>query len=143
MHCECGYLLQGGTRFCPDCGKRASAPSPSSPASQTVPCPNTVQEGRRIQPCGNLIEGTIRFCTECGWRVDPKAFMPGAAMCNGKMHTGEPCDNIVTPNNRFCPECGETPGKRSSSAAGKESFWSLGIHIFKGKRNLCDFIKFI
>nr|XP_022293483.1 E3 ubiquitin-protein ligase rnf213-alpha-like isoform X1 [Crassostrea virginica] len=117
MHCECGYLLQGSERFCPDCGKRASAPPPAPLASQTIPCPNTVQEGRRIQPCGNLIESTKRFCTECGWRVDPKAFMPGAAMCNGKMHNGEPCDNIVTPNNRFCSECGEPPGKDSFSAA--------------------------
>lgn len=121
MHCECGYLLQGSERFCPDCGKRASAPPPAPPASQTVPCPNTVQEGRRTLPCGNLIESTKRFCTDCGWRVDPKAFMPRAAMCIGKLHNGEPCDNIVTPNNRFCSECGEPPGRGPSSAAGKES----------------------
>ena len=119
MHCKCGYPLKGREKFCPECGEKASAPP--LPDSQTVPCPNTVQEGKRTQPCGNVIDSTKTFCTECGWHIDYKAFKPGAAMCNGIKPNGEPCDNIVTPNIKFCSECGKPPDRGPPSAAGKDN----------------------
>eukprot|EP00105_Crassostrea_gigas_P007930 XP_011422347.1 PREDICTED: E3 ubiquitin-protein ligase rnf213-alpha isoform X2 [Crassostrea gigas] len=104
MLCECGFTLQGSAKFCPECGKRMLAQD-----IQTAPCPNTVEDGRRTPVCGTIIQSSNKFCVECGWKISLQAFLPGAAMCNGKKPNGEPCDNIVTPSIRFCSECGNPP----------------------------------
>lgn len=105
MFCECGYTLQGSARFCSQCGKEVLA----TQTTQIVPCPNTVQKGKRIPVCGAEIQSSNKFCSGCGWFINPKAFLPGAAMCVGNKPSGEPCDNIVTPNIRLCSECGNPP----------------------------------
>lgn len=105
MFCECGYTLQGSARFCSQCGKEVLA----TQTTQTVPCPNTVQKGKRIPVCGAEIQSSNKFCSGCGWFINPKAFLPGAAMCVGNKPSGELCDNIITPNIRFCSECGKPP----------------------------------
>lgn len=107
MLCECGSTLQGSAKFCPECGKKVLAPEAQD--IQTAPCPNTVQDGRRTPVCGTIIQSSNRFCMGCGWKISPQAFLPGAAMCDGKKPNGEPCDNIVTPNMKFCSECWKPP----------------------------------
>lgn len=107
MHCECGFTQQGSAKFCPECGKKVLAPAAQD--IQTIPCPNTVQDGRRTPVCGTIIQSSNKFCMECGWQISPQAFLPGAAMCDGNKSSGEPCDNLVTPNVKFCSECGNPP----------------------------------
>lgn len=127
MLCECGFTLQGSGKFCPQCGKKVLAPA--SQDIQTIPCPNTVEDGRRTTVCGTMIESSNKFCHECAWRISSKAFLPGAAMCDGKKSSGEPCDNIVTPNIRFCSECGKPPegqpSQEKASASGIVKFLTL------------------
>uniref|UniRef100_A0A8W8J1P6 DZANK-type domain-containing protein n=1 Tax=Magallana gigas TaxID=29159 RepID=A0A8W8J1P6_MAGGI len=103
MLCDCGSTLQ----YCSQCGKKVLAPA--SQDIQTIPCPNTVEDGRRTPVCGTMIQSSNRFCHECAWRISSKAFLPGAAMCDGNKPNGELCDNIMTPNMRFCSECGKPP----------------------------------
>lgn len=105
MFCECGHTLQGSARFCSQCGKEVLA----TQTTQIAPCPNTVQKDKRTPVCGAEIQSSNKFCSGCGWFINPKAFLPGAAMCGGNKRSGEPCNNIVTPNIRFCSECGKPP----------------------------------
>lgn len=127
MLCDCGSTLQEGVKFCSQCGKKVLAPA--SQDVQTIPCPNTVEGGRRTPACGTMIDSSNRFCHECAWRISSKAFLPGAAMCDGRKSNGEACDNIVTPNIKFCSECGEPPkgqpSQTKTSASGIAKFFSL------------------
>lgn len=128
MLCDCGSTLQEGVKFCSQCGKKVLAPA--SQDVQTIPCPNTVEGGRRTPACGTMIDSSNRFCHECAWRISSKAFLPGAAMCDGEKSNGEPCDNIVTPNIKFCSECGEPPKghpsqTKTSASAGIVKILSL------------------
>lgn len=123
MFCKCGYTLQGSARFCSQCGKEVLV----TQTTQTVPCPNTVQKGKRTPICGAEIQSSNKFCSGCGWCINPKTFLPGAAMCDGTKPNGKPCDNIVKPNTRFCSECGNPPKSQSS-----QETYALGkVIIFK------------
>lgn len=125
MLCECGYTLQGSARFCSQCGKEVLV----TENTQTVPCPNTVQKGKRTPICGALIQSSSKFCSGCGWFINLKTFLPGAAMCDGTKRNGELCDNIVTPNIKFCSECGRPPiysqPSQETSALGKLNILKL------------------
>ncbi|XP_062591685.1 E3 ubiquitin-protein ligase rnf213-alpha-like, partial [Saccostrea cucullata] len=117
MQCVCGFTLTGtGANFCPQCGKKVTCQGTAN--KQTAPCPNTIQDGERTSGiCGKPVENSQKFCIECGWKVDPRAFLPRAVMCQGKKPNGAPCDNIVTPNVKFCSECGRPPGFGASASA--------------------------
>ncbi|XP_061169136.1 myb-like protein X [Saccostrea echinata] len=117
MQCECGFPLTGSTKFCPECGTKVGVQGTEN--KQTVPCPNTIQNRRRVSSiCGTPVENSQKFCVECGWKVNPKVFLPGAFMCQGIEQNRErlPCGNIVTPDVKFCSECGNPPGFGASAS---------------------------
>lgn len=120
---DCGFKLNPGDKFCPNCGydlsKIQKAPAESSPAVLEVePASPVIQDpalNRRIEcpSCGNTITGSDIFCPVCGYKLEfvssPEPQQSTEIDTPVKIELNQGESNLINPEShqaKTCPICG-------------------------------------
>lgn len=92
---SCGGILNGKSKFCPECGKKYNpCPECGSDLEERVTNCNICGYvmPKKCTKCGNNVPQNVKFCPECGESLVKK--------CSS-------CNAVIDGESKFCPECGE------------------------------------